>query len=193
MNSTPDSLFDRLKCAKPDDRDWKRLHDLYDPLIRRWLKKLDAHESDIDDLAQEILTTIARAIANFIPQRDGSFRKWLLIVCKQRVSACCRKRERGPRIDFDRSQMLLEQLVDPESATTRSFNSIYDKDILAKLLEIIKPDFRESTWRAFVRNVFDRIPIPQVAEELNVSENAVILAKKRVMKRLREEGGHFLS
>ena len=38
----------------------------------------------------------------------------------------------------------------------------------------------------------DVVPAGRVAEELGLSENAVILAKSRVLKRLREEAGDLL-
>ena len=46
--------------------------------------------------------------------------------------------------------------------------------------------------QAFQRFGVDGVPAGRVAEELGLSENAVILAKSRVLKRLREEAGDLL-
>ena len=56
----------------------------------------------------------------------------------------------------------------------------------------MQPDFTPTTWEAFRRFGVDGVPAGQVAEELGLSENAVILAKSRVLKRLREEAGDLL-
>ena len=45
------------------------------------------------------------------------------------------------------------------------------------------------TWQAFQRYVVDGQPPAQVALELGVSLNSVLLAKSRVLKRLRAELG----
>ncbi len=48
------------------------------------------------------------------------------------------------------------------------------------------------TWQAFQRFGVDGEPAGRVAEELGMTENSVILAKARVLKRLREEAGDLL-
>ena len=48
-------------------------------------------------------------------------------------------------------------------------------------------DFAPATWQAFRRHVLEGEPAGQVAEELGLSLNSVLLAKSRVLKRLRQE------
>ena len=57
MDPTSISLLDRLKAAGPDASDWDRLHDLYMPLIRRWLGRVPGLGDEAADLAQETLAT----------------------------------------------------------------------------------------------------------------------------------------
>ena len=40
MNMTSLSLLDRLKHAKPDAAEWRRLQDIYLPLIRSWMSRV---------------------------------------------------------------------------------------------------------------------------------------------------------
>ena len=61
-----------------------------------------------------------------------------------------------------------------------------------ELLAVVRPDFSSTTWEAFQRFGVEGVPARRVAEELGLSENAVILAKSRVLKRLREEAGDLL-
>ena len=53
-------------------------------------------------------------------------------------------------------------------------------------------DFNPTSWEAFRRFALDGRPAGRVAEDLGISENAVLLAKSRVLKRLREEAGELL-
>ena len=66
------------------------------------------------------------------------------------------------------------------------------KHVVEKLLAVVQSDFTPTTWEAFRRFGVDGVPAGRVAEELGLSENAVILAKSRVLKRLREEAGDLL-
>jgi RNA polymerase sigma-70 factor, ECF subfamily len=60
------------------------------------------------------------------------------------------------------------------------------------LLAVVQADCNPKTWEAFRRFGVDGVPAGQVAVELRLSENVVILAKSRSLKRLREEVGDLL-
>ena len=57
----------------------------------------------------------------------------------------------------------------------------------------MKNDFDPTTWDAFRRFALEEKPAAKVAEELGISENAVLLAKSRILKRLRREAEGFLA
>jgi RNA polymerase sigma-70 factor (ECF subfamily) len=56
-----------------------------------------------------------------------------------------------------------------------------------KALRLTEGAFAPSTWQAFCRHVLHSQPAAEVAQELGLSLNAVLLAKSRVLKRLRRE------
>ena len=53
----------------------------------------------------------------------------------------------------------------------------------------MRGDFAETTWRAFRLHVLEGRPAAAVAAETGLSLNSVLLAKSRVLKRLRQELG----
>jgi RNA polymerase sigma-70 factor, ECF subfamily len=55
----------------------------------------------------------------------------------------------------------------------------------------VQTDFNSRTWQAFQRFDVDGEPAARVAQDLGITENAVILAKARVLKRLRHEAGEL--
>lgn len=62
-----------------------------------------------------------------------------------------------------------------------------------RALEIIRGDFEERTWAAFVRmTTIKGMTSREVGEELGMSPDAVRKAKSKVLKRLREEFGDVL-
>src|ERR1019366_10658239 len=87
----------------------------------------------------------------------------------------------------------LSQLEDPNSELAKEWDREHDRHVSQKLLELVKNDFEPTTWDAFCRFALEGTPAAKVAVEFGISENAVLLAKSRVLKRLRREAGDFLT
>lgn len=192
MDPTSISLLDRLKAAGPDASDWDRLHDLYMPLIRRWLGRVPGLGDEAADLAQEIMIVLAREIPRFDRRREGSFRAWLRQVTVNRARTHWRRAVRRPVVGLDPADGFLDRLADPNDDLARLWDREHDSQVVEKLLAAVRPEFSSSTWQAFRRFALEGVSARQVAEELELSENAVILAKSRVLKRLRAEAGELL-
>ena len=192
MSSTPISLLERLKTAPSDSPDWLRLHDLYLPLIKSWLAQVPGARGESDDLAQEVLIVLVRELPGFQPRGVGSFRAWLRQITINQTRAFFKKRSKQIVAGPD-NENLLAQLEDPHSALSQQWDREHDSHVSQKLLQAVKNDFEPATWEAFCRFALNGQPAAQVAEELGVSANAVLLAKSRILKRLRQEAGDFLS
>ena len=181
------SLLGRLAGA-PTDADWRRLDDLYRPLLRAWMARAGVPASDVDDLVQDVLLVVFRKVAGFEWRGQGAFRAWLRVILVHRVRDYFRAGRHRPAAtggsDFLRS---LEELESPESALSRLWDREHDEHVAASLLRRVEGDFAPATWQAFRRHVQEGEPAGQVAEALGLSLNSVLLAKSRVLKRLRQE------
>src|SRR6185369_16900924 len=82
---------------------------------------------------------------------------------------------------------MLDQLVDPNSSLSRLWDQQHDQHVARRLMELIQPQFEATTWQAFRCVVLDGRKAAEVARELGLSVNAVLLAKSRVLSRLRQE------
>jgi RNA polymerase sigma-70 factor (ECF subfamily) len=60
------------------------------------------------------------------------------------------------------------------------------------ILESIRLEFQPATWRAFEATVRNERPTDEVAAELGMTPNAVLIAKSRVLKRLRQKAEGLL-
>jgi RNA polymerase sigma-70 factor (ECF subfamily) len=192
VNPTSLSLLDRLKVARPDASDWSRLPGVYLPLIERWLGRVPGLGGESADLAQEVLVVVFREVGQFDRQREGSFRAWLRQVTVNKIRTYRRQRHRRPAAGLDPAAGFLERLSDPNDNLAREWDRDHDKHVVQKLLALVQPDFSSSTWEAFQKFGVDGVPAGRVAEELGLSENAVVLAKSRVLKRLHEKAGDLL-
>ena len=188
MNETSLSLLNRLRRS-PESQSWDRLVGLYAPLIRAWLRKYDVQESDAEDLAQEVLLAVSKDLGKFEHAgQPGAFRGWLKAILVNRLRRFWRVRDRSPQARGD-SDMdpRLAQLDDPSSEMSLIWNREHDQYVLRQLLALAEPHFARNTWAAFCRVALDGAKADVVAQEMGISRNAVIIAKCRVLSRLRQE------
>jgi RNA polymerase sigma-70 factor, ECF subfamily len=174
------SLLDRLR--DPADADaWVRLDRMYTGLLRAWFAAAGLQPADRDDLTQNALAVVLRRVVDFEHSgRPGAFRTWLRGIATNLLREHWRARPTTP------ADSILAELADPASALSRVWDAEHERHVLEGLLDLARPEFAESTWQAFRRAGFDGAPARQVAEELGLSVNAVLIAKSRVLARLRE-------
>jgi RNA polymerase sigma-70 factor, ECF subfamily len=187
LSDTPVSLLERLRL-RPDSASWQRLVDLYTPLIRDWLRRQAVQPADIDDLTQDILGTVARELHRFRHDlRRGAFRRWLRTVTVNRLRNFWRAARVRPTVGGAAFEEALEHLADPDSDLSRIWDEEHDSHVVRRLLQLIEPEFEPTTWRAFRLLVLDGLPAREVASALDLSANAVRIAKSRVLSRFRQE------
>ena len=194
MPVTSVSLLDRLKEARPDASDWDRLQGIYLPLINRWLGRVPGLGVEADDLTQEVFLVVTREISAFQRQREGSFRAWLRQVTVNKVRSHRKKRYRRPTVGTGRRRTG-SSTVWPTPTATLPENGTWTT-IVTSFRNCSRSSSLTSArrhWEAFRRFAVDGQPATQVAEEMGLSVNAVIQAKARVLKRLREEAGDLLT
>jgi RNA polymerase sigma-70 factor, ECF subfamily len=186
MAETSATLLERLN-DRADSVAWRRLVDVYSPLINGWLRRHGVSAEDAEDLSQEVLGVVVREVSRFRHNgRVGAFRTWLRTI----TTNCLRQswRSRRSRVQASGSldiTRMLDQLEDPASDLSRLWDREHDQLVLKRLLELIEPDFQPATWQAFRRQVIDGISAEKVAAELGLTVNAVLIAKSRVLSHLR--------
>jgi RNA polymerase sigma-70 factor (ECF subfamily) len=181
------SLLQRL-AGRPTDDDWRRLLELYQPLLRAWMGRAGVPESDADDLAQEVLLVVFREIGGFKRRGQGAFRAWLRTILTHRVRDYFRGQKYRPTATGDSDFLRrLDELESPGSALSRLWDREHDEHVAASLMRRVQGDFAPATWQAFRRHVLEGELAGRVAQELGLSLNSVLLAKSRVLTRLRQE------
>ncbi|MEM8667075.1 MAG: sigma-70 family RNA polymerase sigma factor [Planctomycetota bacterium] len=188
MNETSVSLLNQLRHS-PESESWTRLVDLYAPLLRTWLRKYDVQGSDAEDLVQEVLFAVSKDLATFEHQgQPGAFRAWLKGILINRLRNFWRARDRRRETPGDsKINQLLAEMENPSSELSRLWNDEHDRYVLRQLLQLAEPHFTPSTWSAFYRVALKGERPREVASEMQISLNAVVTAKSRVLRRLRWE------
>ncbi len=187
------SLLERLR-EESQPTDWRRFVDVYEPLLRGWLRRNQVLLDDSDDLVQNIMAVVVRRVAEFEHNgRPGAFRTWLRTITFNCVKEYWRSRKLDPRaVGGSDVQTMLSELEDPQSHLSRVFDEEHDRHVMRKLLDELRSEFEANTWLAFEQFALQGRPAATVAAELNITSNAVFIAKSRVLARLRQESSGLL-
>src|SRR5262245_10305329 len=179
--SPPTSLSLLEQACAADTSAWKTLVALYTPLLHSWLTAAGLQPADRDDITQRVLEILVRQLPDFEHSgRTGAFRAWLRSIVTNFLKEFWRDRS-TPVTDS-----LLAELADPAGALTLLWDKQHARHLLRSLLAMVRPEFTNSTWQAFRRVTLDNMPARVVAQELGLSVNAVLIARSRVLNRLRE-------
>ncbi|MEL7499224.1 MAG: sigma-70 family RNA polymerase sigma factor [Planctomycetota bacterium] len=189
MHETSLSLIERLRHS-PESESWNRLAELYTPLIRAWLRRYDVQDSDANDVVQDVLLAVSKDLSKFEHAgHPGAFRGWLKAILINRLRKFWRARDRRPQARGGDSDVdaRLAQLDNPASEMSQIWNREHDQYVLRQLLALAEPHFEPNTWKAFCCVALDGAKPDVVAQEMGISTNAVVIAKCRVLSRLRQE------
>jgi RNA polymerase sigma-70 factor (ECF subfamily) len=181
MQTTSLTLLNRLQ--QPDQpAAWTRFVTLYTPLLLGWAKRQGFQDADAQDLVQEVLLKLVRALPTYQRGDKESFRGWLFRVT---VNQCRDFRRRKATRALAGAGGLPD--VSDHDRVSELEETEYRRLLVRRGLEVIRADFSETTFAAFTKVMVEGRSPADVAAELNLSVNAVFLARHRVLTRLRQE------
>jgi RNA polymerase sigma-70 factor (ECF subfamily) len=184
--ATSEGLLRRLK--RPDNgKAWTRFVEFYTPLLLSWSRKAGLSIEDARDHVQEVLVDLVKKLPKFMynPER-GKFRCWLYTVLHNKLRS--RRRRREPWV-AQANDAELAALIEPPSSFTEHEHLQY---LVHRALAIMKEEFETTSWQACWEYIVNDLPAKAVAKKLGITENAVYLAKARIVRRVREEMSDFL-
>jgi RNA polymerase sigma-70 factor (ECF subfamily) len=185
-----------LVRVKAQEREaWYRLVQLYTPMVYSWCRRARLQAADAADVGQVVFKTVWQKINDFhrLGPRD-SFRGWLRAITHSKIVDFHRQRLNEVVAQADSEEMtLMEQapapeLPDPDPETDGAEATL----LYHRAITLVRDDFEEKTWLAFRTVVMDGRTPEDAACALDMTVNAVYLAKSHVLKRLREEFGDLI-
>jgi RNA polymerase sigma-70 factor (ECF subfamily) len=181
---TSSTLLERLKGTR-DPEAWQRFQRVYSVLMRRWGRDFGLQPGDAADAAQEISLHVFTNIHHFQHRHPGAFRAWLRVIARNKIRHIRRARKMDSLDDLG-----ITDIADMGGG--QGFPEEQWNCLLAKAKRAVRPEFVESTWKAFQGVYEERRSPADVANELGMSVNAVYIARSRVLGRLRHQLGRLL-
>ena len=190
MSSTPDtraSLLIRVRDPA-DQAAWHEFVAIYRPVILRLARQKGMQDADADDVAQEVLLAIAKAVEHreHDPKR-AKFRTWLNRVAHNAIlNALTRGRpDRGSG-----DSALLAVLNQHESHTGPDSDLLrleYRREVFRWAARQVRQEFHQATWDAFWLTAVEGRAVELVAAELAKNPGSVYAARSRVIQRIQEK------
>jgi RNA polymerase sigma-70 factor (ECF subfamily) len=189
MNVSPEtrpSLIVRLK-DRADDGAWFEFTEIYRPVVFRLASRRGMQPADADDLAQQVLSAVARVIDRWEgdPQR-ARFRTWLARIATNAILNALTRRPH----DRGAGGSELNDLLDARPTNDACSDLIrmeHRREVFRWAARQVRPEFQPETWDAFWLTAVDGRDVADVARELNRSPGSIYAARSRVMRRLREK------
>ncbi|NQV26793.1 MAG: sigma-70 family RNA polymerase sigma factor [Rhodopirellula sp.] len=188
--TTNHSLIELVKQGEPDA--WKTFMGIYQPLVAFWCRSTSLSPNDLDDVSQNVFTSVSTSIGSFRKRElTDTFRGWLRDITQKRIADFFRKKSQEiPPLASDDSEGYLAQLREPEPPPESDPESKKASlEVFRNAVEAVRNKSEERTWLAFWRTTVDEQPAPDIAEELGMTGDAVRKAKSRMKTRLRLELG----
>ena len=182
QTTTTTALLDGLREGGNQPA-WEEFDARYRPIVVAFGRRCGL--GDADDVAQEALLQFAKAYREGKYDRTrGRLRAWLIGITRfrltdlQRAQAARREREGESEIAQLPDEDRLGEIWDAECR-----QAILNEG-MRQLAQTSR--FEEKTLRAFAMLIIDKRPAAEVAAELDMTAQAVYLAKHRCTQRLRE-------
>jgi RNA polymerase sigma-70 factor (ECF subfamily) len=177
-----------LLRSPADAQAWAAFARRYGPKIYGWCRQRGLQEADCQDVSQEVLTKLLRKLPTFAydPAR-GTFRGWLRTLTLHALDDYLQARRRPGAGSGDPAALEALQSAEAREDLLHSLREAFDHELLEEAQERVKLRVSPRDWQIFQDLAVQGRTGRAVAEPLGITVAAVLMAKKRVQDRLREE------
>ena len=186
LPDTRNSLLFEVRDLK-NRQAWEEFSAIYRPVIFRLALFKGLQTQDAEDLTQQVLINVARAIDSWEPDpAKAKFRTWLRRVADNAILNALTRQRPDKATGGEVSQSILSEHP-TLSDDSKQLQIEYRRAVFALVAKQIRPEFSDETWAAFWKTTVDEIEIDDVAKELGRTRGSVYASRSRVMKRLRSK------
>ena len=178
--STTSTLLRGLKQFSDEDA-WERFVGHFRPALIAFSRHLGLAEGEAEDCAQSVLLAFAESYrSGRYESQKGTLRRWVFALARNKAIDVLRLRGRQAS-----GQEVLET-VEVEAQLEGVWDREWERAILERCLAKVRKEVRRRTYRCFEAVVLKGKEVLEVAEELEMKQGAVYVAKHRVLRRLNE-------
>jgi RNA polymerase sigma-70 factor (ECF subfamily) len=171
-----------------DTESWRKFHDFYAPLLRRYLKRLGLEENASNDVFQDVFLRLLQNLPTFeLDKQKGRFRSYLW---KLTYSALV-DQARRVKVRVQAEQQWVKRFHDASESESRKvqeeLNEINRQQILKRVLPRVRSATAPTAWACFEERMMKDRSGADISAELAISTDAVYVYASRVMKAVRKQ------
>jgi RNA polymerase sigma-70 factor (ECF subfamily) len=182
------TLLWRVGQETPDQKAWELFVASYGPKIRSWCRRRGLQPADAEDVTQDVLLRLARALKTFHYDPSRTFRGWLRSVTEHALSDFFADRRRRPGVGSGDDRVLeILGTVEARTDLIGQLEQEFDREVVARACATVRERVEPQTWEAFRLTASEGRTGEEAAAQLGMNVMAVFKAKSRVLSFIREE------
>lgn len=181
------SLILRLGDSQ-DAAAWDEFVAIYRPVIVRLALAHGLQNPDADDLAQQVLFSVARRVPDWEadPQR-AKFRTWLGRVVRNAALNALSRRKPDRAAGGTTALTLINGKAASDCDDAELLELEWRRQAFRWIADQIRDEFQPQTWEAFWLTAVDGLSAAEAAKQTGKSIGAVYVARSRIMARFQEQ------
>jgi len=177
------SLLARL-VYNSDEAAWREFSERYGEMIANVGRRWGLQPTDCDDLVQEVLLALSKAMQGFEYQPEkGKFRAYLKTITLHAIARVSRQRAVAGQLEVMDTPCAAANCLDSNEG---AWEEEWRANHVRRAMQVIEVEFSGPQLRAFQRYAVEGAEAQAVAEASNLTVNQVYQAKSRILKRLTE-------
>jgi len=173
---------------RPDDAlAWERFCTHFRPVVVKFAIQLGLSRTDAEDAAQETMLSFVKAFREGKYCREkGRLSSWLFGVAKRVILSLRGRSSLEVAIADKTTGTSFWDLIQDDNKLEQSWETEWRQMVLDECISQARREFDPKVFDAFEQYAVAGIAVHEVCQRLNLSRNAVYVAKSRVLSRLRE-------
>ena len=166
---------------------WGEFVERYGRLIHDWCLNRRLQPADAEDVTQDVLVRLARALKTFEYNPELTFRGWLRRVTENALSDFFRDKQR--RAMMKQSNDLLETLKDAAARDdlVQRLERSFDLELFERAAATVQKRVEVRRWQAWHLTAIEKLAAEEVSQQLEMKVPTVYSSRYQVQKMISEE------
>ena len=183
MPETRDSLI--VQIQDPANREaWDQFTQVYRPVVYRIARRRGLQDADAEDLTQQVMLSVARAIPEWKRSPQARFRHWLNRIARNAIINALSRKPQDRAVGGSDFVHTVNNLPHDSDQLESQIDYEYQRQVYRRAAAIVRDSVHEDTWLAFLYTVIEGDSTEAVANRLGKTIGSIHAARSRLMRRL---------